>query len=143
MGVKYSGTIERMRLAGKLKNDSALARALEISPQALTNFKKRGELPADLVLRFAQLFEISLNWLITGEGEMRPSGGKYGNLVKIERELMVSLSREELSYVGKLIHIMRSDKDSTEAIKNAIDAFLKAAQAPVSGTRDLRIVQNR
>ena len=45
MGVKYSDTIERMRWAGKLKNDSAVARVLGVTPQALSNYKKRGRAP--------------------------------------------------------------------------------------------------
>ena len=76
MGVSYSDIIERMRWAGKLKNDSAVARVLGVTPQALSNYKKRGEMPTDLVLRFANIYGLSVDWLISGEGEMyRPGKG--------------------------------------------------------------------
>ena len=74
MGVHYLDIIEKMRWAGKLKNDSAVARVLEVTPQALSNYKKRGEMPTDLVLRFAKLFGLSLDWLIYGEGAMYRPG---------------------------------------------------------------------
>ncbi len=83
MGVKYSDTIERMRWAGKLKNDSAVARRLGVTPQALSNYKKRGELPTDLVLRFSDIFSLSIDWLIRGEGGVyrlgyEPSENEHG-----------------------------------------------------------------
>src|SRR5574337_860433 len=79
MGVSYSEIIERMRWAGKLKNDSAVARVLGVTPQALSNYKKRGEMPTDLVLRFANIYGLSVDWLISGEGEMSKGGkGEFG-----------------------------------------------------------------
>ena len=70
MGVNYTDIIERMRWAGKLKNDSAVARTLGVTPQALSNYKKRGEMHTDLVLRFAGIYGLSVDWLITGQGQM-------------------------------------------------------------------------
>ncbi len=74
MGVNYSEVIERMRLAGKLKNDSAVARKLRVTPQALSNYKKRGEMPSDLVLRFSKMYGLSMDWLITGDGAVQKPG---------------------------------------------------------------------
>lgn len=71
MAFNYSQTIERMKLASALKKDADIAKALDISPQALSNAKKKGELPSDLVLKFATIFNLSLDWLLTGEGSMR------------------------------------------------------------------------
>src|SRR4030065_344933 len=82
MGVSYSDIIERMRWAGKLKNDSAVARVLGVTPQALSNYKKRGEMPTDLVLRFANIYGLSVDWLISGEGEMYKPGERGGSCSK-------------------------------------------------------------
>ncbi len=146
MGVSYSEIIERMRWAGKLKNDSAVARVLGVTPQALSNYKKRGEMPTDLVLRFANIYGLSVDWLISGEGEMyKPSArgefekktymiaaeetphyGKEGGYGKPD---VASLSADEIIYVGKLLKILRSSNKSTvTAIKYSVDAFLKAAE---------------
>ena len=69
MGVQFSEVIERMKRAANLKNDSRVARTLGVTPQAISNYKKRGAIPADLILRFADLYGLSVDWLVTGEGE--------------------------------------------------------------------------
>jgi len=144
MGVSYSDIIERMRWAGKLKNDSAVARVLGVTPQALSNYKKRGEMPTDLVLRFANIYGLSVDWLISGEGEMYKPAAKgymiaaeessaYGKEGKEFRPPdFASLSPDEIIYVGKLLKILRSSNKSTAAaIKYSVDAFLKASELPV------------
>ncbi|MBI5344005.1 MAG: helix-turn-helix domain-containing protein [Deltaproteobacteria bacterium] len=144
MGVNYSDLIERMRWAGKLKNDSAVARTLGVTPQALSNYKKRGEMPTDLVLRFAKIYGLSVDWLITGQGEMRkaeaekkgypgaaeetPAYGKEGGQRRVD---LAALSPDEIIYVGKLLKILRSPNKGTAAsLKHTVDAFLKAAEMP-------------
>ncbi|MBI5642320.1 MAG: helix-turn-helix domain-containing protein [Deltaproteobacteria bacterium] len=151
MGVSYSDIIERMRWAGKLKNDSAVARVLGVTPQALSNYKKRGEMPTDLVLRFANIYGLSVDWLITGEGEMYKAAGRsaeykssymiaaeetpaYGKDAKEYGRVpdVAALSADEIIYVGKLLKILRGPNKSTaSAIKYSVDAFLKAAEQPV------------
>lgn len=149
MGVNYLSIIERMRWSGKLKNDSAVARILGVTPQALSNYKKRGEMPTDLVLRFAGIYGLSLDWLITGEGEMynaaiksveEGKGGAvaaedssgYGKPPYISTSRvpeLASLAPDEIIQIGKLLKILRSPNKSTAAaIKYSIDAILKASQ---------------
>ncbi|MBE9528239.1 MAG: helix-turn-helix domain-containing protein [Proteobacteria bacterium] len=147
MGVNYAEIIERMRWAGKLKNDSAVARKLSVTPQALSNYKKRGEMPTDLVLRFSKIYGLSVDWLISGEGEIylpgardaeggaqdylqaaeegEPYGAKRG-----QRSLdFTNLSPDEIIYVGKLLKILRgSNPSNAAAIKFTVDAFLKAIE---------------
>ncbi|HHL40926.1 MAG TPA: helix-turn-helix domain-containing protein [Deltaproteobacteria bacterium] len=149
MGVSYISLIDRMRKAAKLKNDSAIARTLGITPQALSNYKKRGEIPADLVLKFADMFGLSVDWLLTGEGEMYKSNlassktggaayaaeeaGSYGKttaegLAKITE--CAALTPDEIIYVGKLLKILRGyNKSAVAAIKYSIDTFSKASES--------------
>jgi len=67
----YEEITERMRIVGLLKNDSAIAKALELTPQALSNYKKRGKMPSSLVVKFADIFDCSLDYLFKGIGEVR------------------------------------------------------------------------
>jgi len=149
MGVSYSELIERMRWAGKLKNDSAVARSLGVTPQALSNYKKRGEMPTDLMLKFAGIYGLSVDWLITGEGEInknvvkRPEGeGKsfvsaaeesapYGRDMPggARTPSLGSLSADEIIYVGKLLKILRgSNKSAILGLKHFVDAMFKASE---------------
>ncbi|MFQ5427971.1 MAG: helix-turn-helix domain-containing protein [Thermodesulfobacteriota bacterium] len=141
MGVNYIETIERMRWAGKLKNDSAVARVLGVTPQALSNYKKRGEMPTDLVLRFAEIHALSVDWLISGKGEMYRFGGVPGNedyLMAAEEAMAYgrdpshrgcdffgTLDADEIILVGKLLKVLRSsDQTLSGALKCTLDTFL-------------------
>jgi hypothetical protein len=149
MGVSYPEIIERMRWAGKLKNDSAVARVLGVTPQALSNYKKRGEMPTDLVLKFANIYGLSVDWLITGDGEMYKAGkttqvgpggymvaaeegSTYGNEARASLQGEIgpaAMSADEIIYVGKLLKLLRGpNKNTTAAIKYSVDAFLKTAE---------------
>ncbi len=148
MGVNYAEIIERMRWAGKLKNDSAVARKLSVTPQALSNYKKRGEMPTDLVLRFSKIYGLSVDWLISGEGELylpgaEPvEGGAQDYLQAAEEDEQygfnrsrkaldfTNLSPDEIIYIGKLLKILRGNNASNaSAIKFTVDAFLKAIES--------------
>ncbi|MBI5236756.1 MAG: helix-turn-helix domain-containing protein [Deltaproteobacteria bacterium] len=143
MGVNYLEIIDRMRWAGKLKNDSAVARAVGVTPQALSNYKKRGEMPTDLVLKFAGIYSLSVDWLISGEGEMyktviraeprQPTAAE--DTVPYMREparvpSLSSLTPDEIIYVGKLLKILRGpNKSMATAAKHTIDGLLRAIEA--------------
>lgn len=56
-----------MREVSGSKNDSALAEVLKITPQALSNYKKKGKIPSSLVVRIAEVCDCSLDYLFKGE----------------------------------------------------------------------------
>jgi hypothetical protein len=128
MGVSYMDVIDRMKCAGRLKNDSAVARALDITPQALSNYKKRGEMPSNLIIEFSERFGISIDWLVTGIGDVyrrvvaAEEGAQYGGKGD-------SIDPEEIIYIGKLLKVIRAeDKSHSSAVKNAIDSVLFAME---------------
>lgn len=128
MGVSYIEVIDRMKWAGRLKNDSAVARALDITPQALSNYKKRGEMPSNLILEFSDRFGISIDWLVTGVGDVyrRSAAAEDGAPYSAKSE---SIDPEEIIYIGKLLKVIRAeDKSHSSAIKNAIDSVLFAME---------------
>jgi hypothetical protein len=149
MSVNYTDITERMKMAGKLKNDSAVARVLGVTPQALSNYKKRDRMPMNLVLKFATIHGLSMDWLLTGEGEAyKPGAGgegfpmvgeeaaPYGKEELAKITSFTQLSPDEIIYVGKLLKILRSPHRSTvTATKCSIDAFLKASELPPEESR--------
>ena len=70
----YNTIKERMLEAAGFKNESELARSLKVTPQALSNYKKRGDMPSGLILKFASMRDLSLDWLVKGEGTPRVDG---------------------------------------------------------------------
>lgn len=136
MGISYVDTIERMKSAGKLKNDSRVARVLSVTPQALSNYKKRGKIPADLLIRFSEKYGLYVDWLINGEGPMYRAGygpGEDASVVASAREEVraygdlaktASMAPDEMISIGKLLKILRKSDDNTKALINKVlDAF--------------------
>ncbi len=142
MSINYTDITERMKMVGKLKNDSAVARVLDVTPQALSNYKKRGRMPMSLVHKFATIHGLSMDWLLTGEGEPYKPGMEgypvageetalYGKEELSKATSFTHLSPDEIIYVGKLLKILRGPNKSTvTALKCSIDAFLKATELP-------------
>jgi hypothetical protein len=144
MSTSYTDITNRMKMAGKLKNDSAVARVLEVTPQALSNYKKRGRMPMNLVLKFATIYGLSLDWLMTGQGEpyMPGAGGEgfpmaaeetmpYGREELAKITSFANLNADEIIYVGKLLKVLRCPNKSTvTAMRCSIDAFLRATDLP-------------
>lgn len=66
MGIKNLFVLDRMKeFIGKTA-DKDLAGDLGISPQAVSNARTKGEVPADMILNFAEKHELSVDWLIYG-----------------------------------------------------------------------------
>lgn len=141
--LNYSEIFERMLKAGNLKNSSEMAKILGITPQAISNYRKKSELPAGFVFKFAQMYGISVDWLLTGEGEtfrdLKENRGK-SRVCKIDMvephakedtkegftAEMAVLDPDEMIYIGKLLKVLRGSEDfAAPAVKTSIDAFFK------------------
>ena len=149
MDTNYSEIIERMKRAGGLKYDSAVARGLNLTPQALSNYKKKGRMPAGLVLKFAAIYGLSVDWLLTGFGRMHLEKGAGANLkdcaigmIETSEEdgeglLRVgsfsTLTPDEMVCVGKLLMLLRAENEPAAAIaRSTMDTLLKIAKSPVN-----------
>jgi hypothetical protein len=67
---------------------SDLAAALEISPQSVHGVKKRKRIPDSWYLIIADKFGVSIDWLRTGEGEMRRGESLKFKTAKLPNEDM-------------------------------------------------------
>lgn len=114
-----SGIFERMIEAGALRNSSGLARALGVTPQAISNYRKRGVFPAALIMKFAGRFGVSLDWLITGKGEP----------FRLDYRVASDLEPGEAVYINRMLFLFRkNDRTFSTAIKAAIDLFYEAQE---------------
>ena len=137
MGEKYTDILERMKRAGNLKNDSKVAKALGVTPQALSNYKKRGRIPSNFILRFAELYGISVDWLLTGEGNMSrvlkvgEAVAEYGAGFNLSKKM--SLTPEELIFIGKILKIVRTgDEGTATVLKWTVESFFKEVKSKES-----------
>ncbi|MBI5969711.1 MAG: helix-turn-helix domain-containing protein [Deltaproteobacteria bacterium] len=128
--IDYKAVFERMLEAGKFRNATQVARFLGVSPQAISNYRKRGELPASMVIKFAIRRGVSVDWLLTGKGGAE-AGFESSNLscaialIKAPADIsrLAVLTPEEVVYVGKLLAILRRKESiAAQAVKMNIDA---------------------
>jgi transcriptional regulator with XRE-family HTH domain len=140
--------MERMKRAGGLKNYTAVAERLGITPQAVSNYKKKGKMPPGLIIRFAELYGLSVDWLLTGMGDMyRPHdfamegevtafstldqvADRRGVREGVKRFAgLLPMSPDEIIFMGKLLKILRgSNKQAVDVLKLSVDALLKASE---------------
>lgn len=66
-------SFERAKEATDIRTNAELARFLEVSPSTLQGYEKRETLPLEQCIKVAERTGVSLDWLIAGKGEMRPS----------------------------------------------------------------------
>ena len=68
------GILERLRQGTGAKSDSELGRMVGVSQQAIYNARNGNKLPDAWVRRAAQQFNLSMDWLYFGEGNMYRTG---------------------------------------------------------------------
>lgn len=138
METNYSKIIDRMKESADLKNDSAVAKELNVTPQALSNYKKRGKMPTNLIIKFATTYNVSVDWLITGQGGiisntgshlLREEPSPYRTEETENMAEVAALSPEEIIAVGKLLMVLRcSNKSTISALNYSLDAFIKGLE---------------
>ena len=64
----FKEVMGRILFATGLKNASAVAGKLSITPQALSNYKKRGVMPLKITFLIASKYGMSMDWLLSGQG---------------------------------------------------------------------------
>lgn len=140
MNPKFEEVMKRMLEVSRLRRPSELARRLGISPQVISNFKRRGHFSPGFIVRFAETFHVSVDWLMWGEGHHGVSE-KYRvhdisapSLFEACREtnygwqgkVAMLLDADEMVYVGKFLKILRmGGEDAVCAIKLSVDTFCK------------------
>lgn len=69
--IPFDDVWERIRQVTKWGTYTDLANFLSISSSSITGAKDRGNWPIEWAFKIAQVYNVSIDWLLTGEGEMR------------------------------------------------------------------------
>ncbi|EBA1657922.1 bacteriophage CI repressor [Salmonella enterica] len=65
-----SDVLNRLMVVFKVNNDSELARSLGVNRQTLASWRKRDSIPYSLCVSIAEQRDVSLDWLLSGIGEI-------------------------------------------------------------------------
>lgn len=114
MVIPFNEACQKMLEASKLKNMTALAGVFGITPQALSNYKKRGEMPAHLVIQFAKIHGCSLDWLVFGTEPVER---------KVSAIESPAITPEEGVAVFQMLKLMKSGGVLSLTIRNMLDAL--------------------
>lgn len=106
MVLNYGVLSKKMMSRSGLKSHAELAKALGVTPQALSNSKKRGEMPPRLIFRFSKIYGVSLDWLVNDAEDAGPreSGCEYPQL---SLDSLTAINEYEREYVNKLLLMLR------------------------------------
>ncbi|MFJ4454666.1 helix-turn-helix domain-containing protein [Pseudomonas sp. NPDC089392] len=68
-----AAVLTRLKLLTGAQSDADLSRALSISPQTLSSWKVRNNIPYSLCIDVARQHACSLDWLLLGEAQQHPA----------------------------------------------------------------------
>ena len=133
----YKEIFERLKERMSAKSDADVARGLGVSPQALSTFKKQGKFPSDLLIKYCLVHQLSIDWLLTGEGQMKRGKEEkpsmvcekpviYNN-VKGDPEMaeIVQMLRESPQDKKLVLKLLKGKKDIKEALEGFEIAKIK------------------
>jgi hypothetical protein len=84
-GADFESTLDRMKTACRVKSDKMLADALDVKHSTITTSRRRGAVPASWLLTISDKTGVSVDWLRTGEGEMKRGGAQFAKIRPGER----------------------------------------------------------
>ena len=123
----------------------ALAAALEVSPSAVGMYEQQRRIPStELLVKMARLFEVSTDFLLTGQAKQCDSGALQELLYRTEKELSVPkedaallltgiLQAEELTLGEKSAMMEKKGGPMAMDEKYMQEALLLAAEAAAEG----------
>lgn len=88
------GLVRRMVEATGAKNESHLAQIVGVTPQSLSNAKRKDAIPPAWVMGVAEKKAVSLDWLYFGAGNMYRTGAAEsspGSSVAIDRQVLLEV----------------------------------------------------
>lgn len=91
---RFEEIMARLKRAIKAENDAQIAEELGLSSSGFANIKKRGSLPYERLERICNSRNVSMDWLLTGEGLMW-RGEPADRQVLALMELVTALSPEQ------------------------------------------------
>jgi len=65
-------TLDRLLQGAGLRNDRQLAEILGVTPQAVSQARRKGRIPDGWVLKIASLYGLSTDWIFFGKGDGQP-----------------------------------------------------------------------
>ncbi|OQA77828.1 MAG: hypothetical protein BWY32_02209 [bacterium ADurb.Bin243] len=113
----FEGIIKKLKKYSGEKTDAGIARALKVTPQALSGFKKNDKFPPELLIRYCVKNKLSIDWMfgVDKRGKQASAGLslKLDSSVNALKKAVLSKGGKKLTE-EKLALIMKFMKNSPE-----------------------------
>ncbi len=70
----FEEILNRLKNVAGAKSEKHLAEILGVRGQAVTSARKRGEIPTGWIIKIGHQFDVSLDWIVYGEGPVKRGG---------------------------------------------------------------------
>ncbi|MFA7178194.1 MAG: helix-turn-helix domain-containing protein [Smithellaceae bacterium] len=105
----------------------AIAKALQVSPQSASNYKSRKAIPWGALYQFSRDRGISMEWLLTGKGDVRAPASTPPSAEESDKRIMA---------VQRLLDLLEAEPEYADAATAAI-GLIRRIQALEHRVRDL------
>lgn len=120
---RFEEVMARLKRAVKAESDAQIAEQLGLSSSGFANIKKRGSLPYERLERVCNSRNVSMDWLLTGEGLMWRSEPTDRQMLAL-MELVAALSPEQ----RREICAVAEEKKRLNQLESAVDELRAAAK---------------
>jgi len=117
---KTVAILERLILASNAKTDAALAQAIGVSPQSVSEGRRKNKIPPAWAIVIAEKYQVSLDWLLLGrqaeQGQQPAPEQGQPHAATTEPTAACSMCREMLRQLGIANELaLEATKRATEA----------------------------
>lgn len=116
--------LDRIKIAANATSDAELARKIEISQQSIAKARTTKNVPFSWLPKISTLFDVSLDWLYSGTGSMRPSDLASAPQQAIEQPTVVTKVSNQCPRCTELEKDLEKKNQYIEDInKNLVEAL--------------------
>ena len=105
---------KRLRKLESVETNKELASRLEINEKTLSSWKTKNTIPLESLLSIANKYDISLDWLITGEHKIEPLSATEKMLLGAFNELDEKQQLQAMLFVGNLANGSPNNRPANE-----------------------------
>jgi hypothetical protein len=133
INMDFESIIERIKKLKGLRDDQEVAALLGLTKGAFSERKRRGSIPKKELELFCERESINIDWLLTGEGEMKkgypipeyqsPKGAEDFSIYKDKElaEIMDILQKDLPEAKGAILKILKYRKGLKEGIQDLME----------------------
>ncbi|HOT76524.1 MAG TPA: hypothetical protein PK467_12095 [Candidatus Wallbacteria bacterium] len=125
----FESIIKKLKKYSGEKTDAGIARALKVTPQALSGFKKNDKFPPELLIRYCVKNKLSIDWMFGVEKRGRQASigfeSKLDSSVNALKKAVLNkggkkLTEEKLALIMKFMKGSSEYKDAYKAISQLL-----------------------